>query len=60
MLYCADHSVDVHDDVRQRQRKNDDGHVGILVCPKRSQSEIRAPRYNDSEAVVLNLLPHPQ
>ena len=26
-------------------------------CPMRSQSEIRAPRYDDSEAVVLSLPP---
>ena len=31
--------------------------MGILVCPKRSQSEIRAPRYDDNDAVVLSLPP---
>ena len=34
MLHCADNSDDVHDGVRLRQRRSDDGNVGILVCPK--------------------------
>ena len=55
MLSCADNSDDVHGGVRWRLGKNDDGNVSILVCPKRSQNENRAPRYDDSEAVVLSL-----
>ena len=47
----------IHDGVRQRWRKDDDGNVGILVCPKRSQSKIRAPRHDDNDAVVLSPSP---
>ena len=32
--HCADNSDDVHDGVRLKQRRSDDGNVGILVCPK--------------------------